>query len=124
MRGLQARLKKGDFDAFVFEMAGRSLSWVYEFWHSRENGFIDTGYTAADAVLDRIRSARSEEEVRGGITELARVLHDDPPAAFLAWQEQTRAVSIKFDMAAEPARDILSNVWQWRPAAPLKQAAR
>jgi peptide/nickel transport system substrate-binding protein len=124
MEDLQVRLKKGDFDAFVFEFAGRSLSWVYEFWHSRKDGFIDTGYTSADAVLDRVRGARSNDEVRSGIAELARVLHDDPPAAFMAWQEQSRAVSTKFDLSAEPARDILNNVWQWRPASPVKQASR
>jgi peptide/nickel transport system substrate-binding protein len=34
---LGPRLNSGDFDAFLFEMAGRSLSWVYEFWRSHED---------------------------------------------------------------------------------------
>src|SRR5205823_6825301 len=53
------RVKAGDFDAFVIEMAGRSLIWVYEFWHSNPQGQIDSGYRSADAVLDRIKGARN-----------------------------------------------------------------
>jgi peptide/nickel transport system substrate-binding protein len=121
---MEARLKAGDFDAFLFEMFGRSLSWVYEFWHSQEAGHFKGGYRGADAVLDGIRGARSDDEVRAGMRELARVLHDDPPAAFLAWQATSRAVSTKFDVVEEKNRDILGNVWQWRPAVPVKQASR
>jgi peptide/nickel transport system substrate-binding protein len=121
---LVTRLGKGDFDAFLFELAGRSLSWAYEWWHYNPEGRFNSGYKSADAVLERIRGARSDDEVRVGVAELARVLHDDPPAAFLAWQSTTRAVSTKFDVAAEPKRDILTNLWQWRPATATKQASR
>jgi peptide/nickel transport system substrate-binding protein len=124
MADLEGRVKSGAFDAFLFEMAGRSLSWAYEFWHSRNQGFIDTGYRSADAVLERIRGARGDDEVRSGIAELAQILHEDPPAAFIAWQEQSRAVSTHFDVSAEPNRDILANVWQWRPAAIAREASR
>jgi ABC-type transport system substrate-binding protein len=109
------RLGTGDFDAFLFELAGKSIGWVYEFWHSHEQGRLNTGYRSADAVLDRIRRARTDDEVRKGTAELVQILHDDPPAAFLAWQTTTRAVSTKFDVAQEPGRDILSNIWKWRP---------
>jgi len=111
------RVSKGDFDAFLFELAGRSLGWVYEFWHSHPQMRFDSGYRSADAALDRLRAAGSEEEVRAAVAEVQSALHDDPPAAFLAWQEQTRAVSTKFDVDAEDKRDILTNLWQWRPAA-------
>jgi peptide/nickel transport system substrate-binding protein len=120
---LVPRLQNGHFDAFLFEMAGRSLKWVYDFWRYQEGGLNNSGYRSADAVLDRIRGALTDEEVRTGVAELQQVLHDDPPAAFLAWQEQTRAVSTKFDVAAEKNRDILTNLWQWRPAS-TKQASR
>lgn len=109
------RLGTGDFDAFLFELAGKRLGWVYEFWHSHEQGRLNTGYRSTDAVLDRIRGARTDDEVRKGIAEFQQILHDDPPAAFLAWQTTTRAVSTKFDVAQEPGRDILSNIWKWRP---------
>ena len=121
---MEKRLSTGDFDAFLFEMFGRSLSWVYEFWHSHDQAHFNNGYRAADAVLDRIRGARSEEQVRAGMADLSRVLHDDPPAAFIAWQVTSRAVSTRFDVGAEDNRDILSNVWQWRLATPAKRASR
>jgi peptide/nickel transport system substrate-binding protein len=110
---LRPRLAKGDFDAFIFEMAGRSLSWTYMFWRSGQ-GLINHGYTAADSVLDRMRAAKSEEEIRAASAELERILHEDPPAAFLAWQETSRAVATGFDVASEKNRDIFTNIWQWR----------
>ena len=114
------RAAKGDFDAFIFEMAGRSLSWVYQFWRS-QGGINNSGYTAADQILDKIRGARSEEETREYVAELERIMHDDPPAAFLVWQETARAVSTKFYVAPEENRDIMASLWQWRPA---KQALK
>jgi ABC-type transport system substrate-binding protein len=114
---LAQRLRRGDFDAFLFEMAGRSVSWVYEFWRSHEGAFLKSGYQSADAILDRIRSARSDDDVRAGVAQLERIMHDDPPAAFLAWQATSRAVSTKFDVAPEENRDIITNAWLWRPAA-------
>jgi ABC-type transport system substrate-binding protein len=118
-----ARMASGDFDAFLVEFAGRSLGWVHEFWRSRENGRINSGYRSADAVLDRIKAGRSDEEIRQGVADLGRILTEDPPAAFLAWQETTRAVARKFDVGPETSGDIMANIWQWRPA-PVQQAAR
>lgn len=118
------RLAKGDFDAFLFEFYGRSLSYAYEFWHSHEGALANTGYTSADAVLDRMKAAGSEDDMRAGVADLAKVLYDDPPAAFIAWQQGSRAVSTRFDVAAERDRDILANVWQWRPAPAPAQASR
>jgi peptide/nickel transport system substrate-binding protein len=112
---LVQRLAKGEFDAFIFEMAGRSLSWTYMFWRSQQ-GRNNSGYVAADQVLDRMRAATSEEEVKMASAELARILHEDPPAAFLAWQKTSRAVSTGFDVAAENNRDIFTSIWQWRRA--------
>lgn len=121
---LGPRMQQGDFDAFLIEMAGRSLSWVYEFWRSHENMRFDSGYRSADAVLDKIRNGRTDEEVRAAVAELTRVFHDDPPAAFLVWQETSRAVSTKFDVSPEEKRDPVSNLWLWRPAAAATRASR
>ena len=121
---MEARLRSGDFDAFLFEMFGRSLSWVYEFWHYHDGALMNTGYRSADGVLDRIRAARTDDEIRARVAEFSRIIHEDPPAAFLAWQTTTRAVSTKFDVGAEENRDIFSNVWQWRPAPAYKRASR
>lgn len=120
---LVGRLSTGKFDAFLFEMAGGSLSWVYQFWRSG-SGELNSGYQAADNALDRLRSSRSDDEIRAAIADLTRVMHDDPPAAFLAWQTTVRAVSTKFDVEPEKNRDILSNVWQWRLAPADQQVTR
>jgi peptide/nickel transport system substrate-binding protein len=121
---LAKRAASGDFDAFIFEMAGRSLARVYEFWRSHDGMMVKTGYTAADAAFDKVRASRTDDETRSAVAELERVLYADPPAAFLAWQATSRAVSIKFDVAAEDNRDIQTNVWQWRLAGTPKQVAR
>lgn len=121
---LVSRAKTGDFEAFLFEMAGRSLSRVDEFWRLHEGSIMNSGYRSADAAFDRIRASRTDEDTRAAVADLDRVLHADPPAAFLAWQSTSRAVSAKFDVAGEENRDILTNVWQWRPAAPVKQTSR
>jgi peptide/nickel transport system substrate-binding protein len=113
---LGPRLGNGEFDAFLFELAGRSLNWVYEFWRSHEGGRINSGYRSADEALDRVKLALSESDARAAVRDLDRVLHEDPPAAFIAWQATSRAVSTKFDVAAEENRDIIANLWQWRLA--------
>jgi hypothetical protein len=105
-------------------MAGRSLGRVYEFWRSHEGSLNNSGYHAADAALDRIKHARSDEETKAAVAALERVMHDDPPAAFLAWQSTMRAVSTRFDMATERDHDILSSIWQWRAVAAPTQASR
>jgi peptide/nickel transport system substrate-binding protein len=114
------RLGSGDFDAYLFEMSGPRLSRVYDFWRSGEKSMNNTGYRAADAVLDRIRAAQNDDETKAAVAELMRVMHDDPPAAFIAWQRSLRAVSTRFDVVAERDRDILTSLWMWRPAAQLR----
>jgi ABC-type transport system substrate-binding protein len=121
---LGQRAGSGDFDAFLFEMSGRSLGRVYEFWRSHDGSLNNSGYHAADAVFDSLKHARSDEETKAAVTALERVMHDDPPAAFLAWQSTMRAVSTRFDVAAEPDREILSTIWQWRAVAAPTQASR
>jgi ABC-type transport system substrate-binding protein len=111
---LEARLAAGQFDAFLFEMFGRSLSYVYEFWRSHDHPLFDNGYTSADVTLDNIRGAITDDQVKAGMRDLARVFHDDPPAAFIAWQTTSRAISSKFEVGPEDGRDILTNLWQWR----------
>jgi peptide/nickel transport system substrate-binding protein len=120
------RMGSGDFDAFVLELSGARLSRVYDFWRSRDTSTdpstSNTGYRAADLILDRIRSSQSDEETRAAVADLLRVMHDDPPAAFIAWQQSSRAVSTRFDVAAEPDRDILTMPWRWRLAPSQPQA--
>ncbi len=62
--------------------------------------------------------------MRADVAEFEHILHDDPPAAFIAWQRASRAVSTRFDVAHERDRDILSNVWQWRLVDATAQSSR
>ena len=122
---LGPRIMRGEFDAFLFEMAGRSLNWVYEFWRSHdEGGLNNNGYVSADAILDRLKVALTDEETRAAVADLDRMFHDDPPAAFIAWQETSRAVSTKFDVGGEDNRNILANLWQWRPVSDFQKQAQ
>jgi ABC-type transport system substrate-binding protein len=110
----------GDFDAFLFEMvSGKDLGWVYAFWHSpTEKRIIDTGYHSADAVLDDLRHATVDEDVRKAVTALNDVLSVDPPAAFIAWPTQSRAALRRVEIPEEPNRDILLTARRWRLSSP------
>ena len=115
------RLEKGDYDTFMFQMASqRTLIMPYQFLHSPAPGsraLLDSGYRAADGALDRVHAAGSDDEVRAAVSGLQRILYDDPPGVFIAWDERARAVSRRFVVPSTPGRDILSTFWQVRPAA-------
>jgi peptide/nickel transport system substrate-binding protein len=122
---LVPRIQAGDFDAWLFEASGRNLNRLYDFWHSDGGMNNNSGYRSADRILDRLRATQSDEETKTDVAELLRVMRDDPPAAFLAWQKTSRAVSTRFDVMAESDGNIMTNLWQWRPAkAGGVQAAR
>jgi peptide/nickel transport system substrate-binding protein len=111
----------GNFEAIIVQMtSSRSLDWVYWFWRSVPAGlpaYGRSGYTAADSVLDRLRSAQSEEETRLAVADLQRILYEDPPAAFLVRAETARAVDRSFRIPnEEKGRDILGTLWQWTPS--------
>lgn len=122
-----ARLQAGQFDSYLFRLtSGRDLTWVYRFWHSPSGALgtvrQNTGYSGADAVLDRLRSARDDqdqenEEIRVGVGDLRQRFYDDLPAVFLAWTQTTRAVDKKFDLGDRTDPEILANIYRWRPAA-------
>lgn len=113
----------GDFDTYVFQLtSGKSLDWLYRFWHS-QGGLQSTGYTGADADLDRLRSSRLDADVRIGVAALRQRFFDDVPAAFLAWPETTRAVARRFDLGDRSDPDVFANLWRWR-AGPQGNVAK
>jgi len=120
LKEIGERHTSGDFEAFILQMtSGRSLDWVYGFWHSareKKSGTVMSGYLGADAVLDRLRNARSDEETRIAVADLQRVLYDDPPAAFLVRPETARVIDQSFEVPSEAnGRDVLGTLWQWKP---------
>jgi peptide/nickel transport system substrate-binding protein len=111
----QERVASGRFDAFIGELvASHGLSFTYMAWHSAPEAFIRTGYSGADAVLDRVRAARTDDELRKAVHDLQRTMHADPPAAFLYWGQASRAVSRRFVLPAGDDVDILRSVDRWR----------
>jgi peptide/nickel transport system substrate-binding protein len=111
---LVRRLESGEFDTVLIERtSGRSLAWTYASFHS---SISKSGYTAADAVLDRMRRSTDDAEIRTAVSDLQQIFFDDPPAIFLAWPRVARVVSNKFVVPDEKGRDVMSSLWQWRPA--------
>ena len=116
---LPARIESGDFDAFLLEyVSGRILKFAYQAWHSptAPGRYMRTGYVAADAPLDRLQAARSDDEVRRALADVMHVMRSDPPAAFLVWPREVRAGEATFDIPYEPDRDIFGTLWQVKPA--------
>ena len=113
---LMGRVLAGDFDTLLIERtSGRSLAWTYLTFHS-SHGI--NGYTGADKVLDALRRTTEDGQIRQHVGELQQVLHDDPPAIFIAWPKVARVVSSRFLVQGEQGRDVLSNLWQWKFASP------
>jgi len=125
---MQNRLQRGEFDSYLFQLtSGRDMSWAYRFWHSPDGALgkvmQNTGYSGADDVLDRLRQARSEEDIRIGVGDVRQRFYDDVPAVFLAWTKTTRAVDARFDVGNQNDPDIFANLWRWQVASP-QMAAR
>jgi ABC-type transport system substrate-binding protein len=115
----------GDFDAILTEfISGPSLFRVYRLWHSRGllNGRI--GNNHLDGALDRLRFSTSDNEYQAAVRGLQEAVVQDPPAVFLAWSERARAVNRRFDVAAEPGRDILTTLRLWRPTSDFQSVGR
>jgi hypothetical protein len=109
----------------MFMGSGRTFQRTYQFWHSPVAAgaqYQDVGYTGADAILDRLRVARADADIRTAVADLRQRFYEDVPAAFLAWPETTRAVDVRFDVRGEETPDIFAELWRWRPAGNLRAA--
>lgn len=117
---LQRRLAAGDFEAYLLEMvAGFGINWPYWFWHAHQPvqvRYVASGYGALDAPLDAVRTARTTDAERTAVRALDAAMRDDPPALFLCWTETARAVRRTFILPADPDRDAVGTIAQWRPA--------
>jgi peptide/nickel transport system substrate-binding protein len=123
---LMQRLGTGQYEAYLLSTNSHDVDWVYMLWHSPQDGVranIDSGYQAADAALDGVSTARTDEDLRAAMANLQRVMHDDPPGVPLCWSESTRAVSGRFRVPAVSDRDIWSTIWQWKPVSDGSRAS-
>jgi peptide/nickel transport system substrate-binding protein len=117
----------GKFDTVLLPIrGGTSISTAYGFWRSRsgEGTLLNSGYTGADAILDHLRTVRSDAEIRAAVADLQQRFHEDAPAVFLAWQQTTRAVDARIDVSDDPEPDVFRNIQRWRPAATPVKAGR
>jgi len=116
-----SRLRSGDFDAAFFDLAsGPALSRVYLFWRSpgEYTGLNVFGYRniEVDTWLDRLRFAADEAATRAAVNQVQRALLDDPPGVFIAWSQQTRAVSKRLITGTTAGEDPFEALWKWRSA--------
>lgn len=122
------RVAGGDFDAFVLDaISGRTLTWAHRLWHSPRDGsaaLMRSGYAAADAALERLQVARSDDEVRQAVADVMQVMRSDPPAAFLVWAREVRAADKSIDIPYEADRDVFGTLWQAKRASPALVAVK
>lgn len=112
---LTRRIVAGSYEAVLFEfVSARTLSFPYQFWHSRTS-LLSTGYRAADEALDRMKTAASEQDQRAAVADVMHVMRADPPAMFLAWPRDVRAADRSLDLPYEPDRDVFGTLWRARP---------
>lgn len=115
------RIGTGRFEAILIDMvSGPSFDRSYLFWASTRQfkGLNVFGYENAEAerLFGVLRQSTNEAAIRSATSNLQRVLLEDPPALFLAWNERSRAVRRDFQVVREPDRDPLFSIWRW-PAA-------
>lgn len=116
-----ARIRDGRFEAVLVDMiSGPTLARPYIFWRSAKEfrGLNVFGYENAEAetLFRLLRTSTNEATLRSTTHELQRVLLDDPPALFLAWNQRSRAVRREFDVTDEPGQDPLLTIWRWTAA--------
>jgi ABC-type transport system substrate-binding protein len=128
-RQFDARVPEGRFEAILVDLvSGPTVGRGYQFWESRtkHQGFNVFGYENEEAarVFDVLRTSTNEAAVRSATSRLQRVLLDDPPALFLAWNERARAVATNFDVVLEEGRDPLHTLWRWAEKSDRVQTAQ
>lgn len=113
---LNSRLMQGDYDAVLIStLGGLTLTRAYAWLRSSEvpAPALVTGYDA-DAALEALRLAATDAAIRRASIDFQQVVHDNPPAIFLAWSgDKARAVSRRFAVPNEPDEDPLLTLWQW-----------
>jgi peptide/nickel transport system substrate-binding protein len=110
------RIREGRFQAVLVDMiSGPTLARPHVFWGSaRREGLHAFGYDNPEAarLFALLRTSTNEAVIRSAVSRLQRVLLEDPPALFLAWDQRSRAVRRNFRVA-ESGGDPLFTIWQW-----------
>src|SRR5262249_6368743 len=116
-----AAMLKHEFEAALVDGAsGFGMFRVYRFW--TQTVALDLTNPALSEALNTIRHAANDDQYRSGVVALQQTMSDDPPAIFLAWSSRSRAVTKRFDVQAQPGRDIMTTLRMWRPSADNRRA--
>ena len=112
-------LDSGEFEAVMLDMiSGPTPARAYIFWASAER-FRGTynifGYEnpESERLFEILRRTRNEAAVRSATRRLQRVLLEDPPALFLAWNERREAIRQEFVVPDERV-DPVFTLWRWK----------
>ncbi len=113
---LNERVPRGDFDALLVDaQRGASLQRGLVSWST--GNVTNYGHYSnrdVDSAIDAIHASTNDEGYRRGYAALARALVDDPPSIYLAWGRSLRAVSSRFNVHVDPARDVMYTIPLWR----------
>jgi peptide/nickel transport system substrate-binding protein len=116
-RDFDARIREGNFEAVLVDMiSGPTLARPHVFWGSpRREGLHAFGYQNNEAarLFELLRTSGNDAAVRSAVGRLQRVLLDDPPALFLAWNQRARAVTRRFRLIGQTGHDPLVTIRQW-----------
>jgi ABC-type transport system substrate-binding protein len=111
-----ARIREGRFQAVLVNViSGPTLARPHVFWGSpRREGLHAFGYDNVEAarLFELLRTSTNEAVIRSAAGKLQRVMLEDPPALFLAWDQRSRAVRRSFRVA-DSGGDPLFTIWQW-----------
>lgn len=123
------RVREQRFEAMLIDMvSGPTIGRADIFWRSAKQfrGFNVFGFEnpEAERLFGMLRASTNEAAVRSAISGLQRVLMEDPPALFIAWDKRTRAIRRDFTIVNEPGRDPVDTIWRWAPAINPRQSAK
>jgi len=111
------RIREGEFEAVLVDLiSGPTLSRPHLFWaFPGREGLHAFGYRNGEAgrLFELLRRSTNETAIRSSVGRLQRVMAEDPPALFLAWNQRARAVSNRFSVPSDSGRDPLLTIWQW-----------
>ena len=118
-RDFGAAIGAGEFDAVLLDMVGGPTPVRTSiFWDSR-GAFNAFGYRNAEA--DRLFATL--RTVRSAVARLQRVMLDDPPALFLAWNERARAIRREFVFPEGSGVDPVFSLWSWTRRTSMSTAS-
>jgi peptide/nickel transport system substrate-binding protein len=121
-------IPNGDFDAVLNDQSsGPTPGRAYVYWRSRRNfegPYNVFGYENAEAerLFTVLNTSMNDAAMRSATSRLQRVMINDPPALFIAWNRRARAIRREFVIpeASEP----IGSLWRWTVAPGARRPSR